>query len=136
MALLEKQLVVKKSEIPGAGRGLFTKVLIPKGTRIVEYKGRITTWKEAQLNSDNPYIFYVNNNRVIDALTYKKAFARYANDATGTNKNKSVKNNAEYVNEGNRIYIEALRDIPAGAEILVGYGKEYWKTMRDNAVKR
>lgn len=136
MAYMEKELVVKKSEIPGAGKGLFTKTFIPKGTRIVEYKGRITTWKEAQKNSDNPYIFYVNNNRVIDALTYKKSLARYANDATGTTNTKGVNNNAEYVNEGNRIYIEALRDIQAGTEILVGYGKEYWKTMKENAVIR
>ena len=132
MAFLEKELIVKKSDIPGAGKGLFTKTFIPKGTRIVEYKGRITTWKEAQQNADNPYIFHINNSRVIDALTYKKALARYANDATGTNNMNGIKNNAEYVNENNRIYIEALRDIPAGAEILVGYGKEYWKTMREN----
>lgn len=121
--------------IPGAGRGLFTKTFIPKGTRIVEYKGRVMTWKEAEDNHDNPYIFFVNRNRVIDALTYKKAFARYANDATGTNKGTGLKNNADYVNEDNRIFIEAKRDIEAGAEILVGYGAGYWKTMRDNAVK-
>ena len=31
MALLEKQLYVKKSTIPNAGKGLFTKKFIPKG---------------------------------------------------------------------------------------------------------
>jgi hypothetical protein len=41
MVLLEDQLIVKKSSLPGSGKGLFTKKLIPKGTRIVEYKGRI-----------------------------------------------------------------------------------------------
>jgi len=40
MALLEKQLVVKRSAIPNSGKGLFTKKFIPKGTRIVEYKER------------------------------------------------------------------------------------------------
>lgn len=43
MALLEKHLYVKRSLLPGAGRGLFTKVPIKKGTRIVEYKGEIMT---------------------------------------------------------------------------------------------
>ena len=40
MALLEKHLFVKESTIPGAGKGLFTKVDIAKGSRVVEYKGR------------------------------------------------------------------------------------------------
>jgi hypothetical protein len=46
MALLEKQLVIKKSALPNAGMGLYTTIFIEKGTRIVEYKGKITTWKE------------------------------------------------------------------------------------------
>ncbi|PZR24775.1 MAG: SET domain-containing protein-lysine N-methyltransferase, partial [Azospira oryzae] len=48
MALLEKHLYVKKSTLPGAGKGLFTKVFIPKGTRIIEYKGEVLTWKEVE----------------------------------------------------------------------------------------
>ena len=51
MALLEKQLVIKKSTIPGAGKGLYTKKPIKKGNRIVEYKGKVSTWKE--VDSDN-----------------------------------------------------------------------------------
>ncbi|MBK8291257.1 MAG: SET domain-containing protein [Flammeovirgaceae bacterium] len=59
MALLEKKLIVKKSTLPGAGKGLFTKVSIPKGTRIVEYKGKIVTWKEVEAMADerNGYVF-------------------------------------------------------------------------------
>src|SRR5690606_40160989 len=48
MALLEKHLYVKKSTLPNSGKGLFTKVFIPKGTRIVEYKGRRTVWKDVK----------------------------------------------------------------------------------------
>ena len=60
MALLEKKVVVKKSILPGAGKGLFAKELIPRGTRIVEYKGKITTWKEVDDNDgNNGYIYYV-----------------------------------------------------------------------------
>ena len=33
MALLEKHLFVQESTIPGAGKGLFTKVEIPKETQ-------------------------------------------------------------------------------------------------------
>ena len=57
--------------MPGAGNGLFTKKAIPKGTRIVEYKGRISSWKDSDhRNGDNGYIYYVKRYDVIDALPY------------------------------------------------------------------
>lgn len=79
---LEKQLEVKESNIAGAGRGLFTNKLIPKGTKIVEYKGKIRTWKEVENNYSNYYIFYVNENHIIDAATFKSP-GKYINDAKG-----------------------------------------------------
>jgi SET domain-containing protein len=132
MALLEKQLVVKRSTIPGSGKGLFTKKLIPKGTRIIEYKGRITTWKEVKNDHTNAYIYTVNNNHVIDARNQLKSLARYINDATGLTRIKGITNNCTYVNEGTRAFVEALKDIPAGSELLVAYGKEYWDVIRAN----
>lgn len=133
MAFLEKQLYVKKSTLPNAGKGLFTKKFIPKGTRIVEYKGKTRTWKEVQADEDeSPYIYYVKRNFVIDALNDKKALARYANDARGLERVKDINNNAEYAEEGVRVFIEASKDIPAGGEILVGYGPEYWQVIRHN----
>ncbi len=132
MALLEKHLVVKRSTIPGAGKGLFTKVAIEKGARIVEYKGRITTWKEVEWDSENKYIYTINPRHVIDASKTLKALARYANDARGLVKIKGVTNNCIYVNDGLRAYIESVKDIPAGAEIFVAYGKEYWDVIRHN----
>ncbi len=133
MALLEKHLEVRKSTIPEAGMGLFTKELIAKGTRIVEYKGKITTWKGANhLDGANPYIFYVKQSHVIDTLNYKKALARYANDAKGLTRIKGMTNNCKFVVEGLRVYMEAEKVIPAGGELLVGYGKEYWDTIRAN----
>jgi uncharacterized protein len=133
MALLEKQLVIKKSTINGAGKGLFTKKFIPKGTRIVEYKGKVSTWKEVDHdNGHNPYIYYINRNYVIDAKPLPKTFGRYANDASGLRKLKSIKNNARYVIDNFRVYIEAIKDIPAGGEILVRYGKEYWDVIQHN----
>lgn len=133
MALLEKQLVIKRSILPAAGKGLFTKKPIAKGTRIVEYKGKITTWKEVDDdNGKNGYIYYINRNHVIDAKPFSKTFGRYANDANGLKKLRLVKNNARYVIDNLRVYIEAVKDIPAGGEILVRYGKEYWDIIRHN----
>jgi SET domain-containing protein len=134
MALLEKHLSVKKSQLPGAGRGLYTKVAIPKGTRIVEYKGEIMTWKDVEKMPDwrNGYVFYFNLKYVIDAWKTKKSVAHFANDAAGIVRVKGLKNNAEYTTEGKRCYITANRDIPKGAEIFVEYGREYWQAIRYN----
>ena len=133
MALLEKQLFVKRSTLPNSGKGLFTKKFIPKGTRIVEYKGKISKWKDVKdEDGKNGYIFFVNRNHVINALPVKSALARYANDARGLSKIKGIVNNCDYISEGTRAYIESKRDIPAGAEIFVDYGKDYWKVIREN----
>ena len=134
MAYLEKKIYVKKSTLPGAGKGLFTKVLIPKGTRIVEYKGDILTWKEVGKMAEdrNGYVFYVNSKHVIDAWNHKNALARYANDAKGITRVEGLKSNSEYIVDKKRCYITATRDIPAGSEIFVEYGAEYWQVIRYN----
>lgn len=133
MALLEKQLFVKRSTLPNSGKGLFTKKFIPKGTRIVEYKGKISKWKDVKdEDGKNGYIFFINRNHVINALPVKSALARYANDARGLSKISGLKNNCDYISDGLKAYIESKKDIPAGSEIFVDYGKDYWKVIREN----
>jgi uncharacterized protein len=133
MAFLEKKLVVKKSTLPGAGKGLFTTVDIPKKKRIVEYKGTRTLWKDIKdEDGKNGYIFYITSKNVIDALPHKEALARYANDARGLSKVKGLRNNAEYIIDNGRCYIDAMRDIPAGSEIFVSYSIDYWRTIKHN----
>lgn len=134
MALLEKNLYIKRSRIPGAGKGLFTKVFIPKGTRIVEYKGEILTWKEVERMPDerNGYVFYFTLKYVIDAWKTKKSVAHFANDAQGISRVEGMKNNSDYETEGKRCFITAIKDIPAWSEILVAYGREYWQAIRYN----
>ena len=133
MALLEKYLVVKKSKLPLSGKGLFTRVFIPKGRRIVEYKGRVTTWRDVKDDDGrNGYIFYITRNRVIDALPYKKALGRFANDARGIQRLEGIRNNAEYIVDDGKCFIESTRNIPAGSEIYVDYGNDYWKVIKEN----
>lgn len=133
MPLLENHLVVKRSTLPGAGKGLFTKAFIAKGTRIIEYKGIISSWKDAdQQDGANCYIYYVNRNHVIDGYPFKKEKARYANDARGLTRVKGITNNCQYIQEKKRVFIEAIKNIPPGSEILVGYSKEYWDVIKLN----
>jgi len=136
LAFLEKHLIVKKSKLPDAGKGLFTRINISKGTRIVEYKGRIQPWREVkEQDGINGYLMYINRNVVINALPAPKTRGRYANDARGLVRIEGVRNNSEYVSEGKRCFIEATRNIKAGEEIFVNYGREYWTLMKRLAAK-
>lgn len=131
MAFLDKYLYTKRSQIRKAGLGLYTKIKIPKGACIVEYKGRLVKWAAIKHeDGHNGYLLKVNRSWAINAKPYKKALGRFANDARGLNKNEKLKNNAEYLLEGNRCFIYATRQILPGAEILVGYGNEYWDLAR------
>ncbi len=131
MALLEKKLLIKKSNLTGAGKGLFTKIDIRKGTRIVEYKGRVQRWKEVKHeDGHNGYLMYINRNIVINALPSVKTLARYANDARGLVRIKGLRNNSESVSEGSRCFIESTKAIKKGEEIFVYYGREYWALMK------
>lgn len=128
-------LYVKKSQLPGAGKGLFTDSFIRKGSRIVEYTGDIITFKEydqrVQKNHYG-YLLYINKDHCIDAYGHPEALARYANDADGLFRKKGLFNNSKYEIIGTRGFIVAFRNIPAGSEIFVGYGKSYWEDMRYN----
>ncbi len=131
MALLEKYLFIKKSKLPNAGKGLFTKKEIAKGTRIVEYKGKMCKWKNVKhLDGYNGYLMYITRNAVIDALPATHTVGRYANDASGFSRMLGLKNNCEYVSEGNKCYIESKRSIKRGEELFVSYGKEFWQLQR------
>lgn len=133
MALLEKKLLVKRSTLPKAGKGLFTSVDIARGTRIVEYKGKKRKWKEITEDpSFNGYVYYFNRDHVIDAKNTPQHLARYANDARGLSSKDGLRNNSKYDEDGTRVYITSMKTIPAGSEIFVGYGKEYWDSIRQN----
>ena len=80
----------------------------------------------------NGYVFYFTKKYVIDAWKTKKGVAHYANDAKGITRVDGIKNNAEYDTEKKRCFLVAIKDIPAGSEILVSYGAEYWQVIRYN----
>lgn len=132
MSVSAKYLKIKASTIPEAGKGLFTLVDLPKGAVIIEYIGRRTTWADVENDADNGYIYFIDEQNIIDASKDLKSLGRYANDAAGLTRVKGLKNNAEYYEEDNCVFIKAKAHIPAGSEIFVSYGRDYWKQIRDN----
>lgn len=130
-----EHLKVKRSTLPGSGKGLFTRRDIRKGERVVEYQGEIINDRECARRAQEDkigYVLWINRHRGIDAYHCPDALARYANDARGLIRVNGIRNNSEYEIEGGRGYIIATRNIKAGSEILVSYGAEYWSDIRFN----
>ncbi len=133
MSLQPTDLVVKKSSIPNAGKGLFTKQTIEKGTDILEYTGKVTSWNDANhKGGKNLYIFYVNKNHVVDASVKGNNLARYVNDAQGLSKIKGILNNCIYEIKNNKVILVSTKRIKAGEELFVEYGKDYWKVIKEH----
>jgi SET domain-containing protein len=120
MAKLEKKrrrIVVRNSSIHG--RGVFALRRIPKGTRIIEYKGKLITDKEAdrrysRMHEHSPHtmLFSLEGGWVIDA-TRRGNSARWINHSCAPN--------CDIEEEGRRIFIESRRDIHPGDELTYDY---------------
>ena len=131
-------LVVKKSQLPGAGKGLFTTKAIRKDKKIIQYRGEIIGYNEYRRRARkeiDQYLFYLRRDLCIDAMFTLQYKARYANDAAGITRVKGIRNNSDYVIFGDKCFIVARRDIKAGEEIFVDYTKPYWKYMRQRLKK-
>lgn len=120
--------IVHKSQIHG--RGVFAAATIPKGTRIVEYKGkRIPYTLACELYPDeddqptHTFLFEIDGDMVIDAGQGGNA-ARWINH--------SCQPNCEAVGEGDRIFIEAIRMIRPGEEL----GYDYAITLEERHTPR
>jgi SET domain-containing protein len=111
--------IVRKSRIHG--RGVFAAQTIPKGTRIIEYKGKRIAYSLAcELYPDeddqptHTFLFEIDDDMVIDAGQRGNA-ARWINH--------SCDPNCEAVgDEEGRIFIEAIRTIRPGEELGYDYG--------------
>ena len=109
----------KKSNIDK--RGLFATQNIKKGTRIIEYKGKIITKKETEKNSkfDNNkdiYLFNLNNRYDLDG-DYSWNTARLVNH--------SCNPNCEVEGKGLKLWITSVKDIKKNEELSYDYGFGY-----------
>ncbi len=105
--------VVKRSKI---GFGLFAAADIPKGTRIIQYIGKIISNEEADEHQGR-YLFTLDEERTIDGSS-RENLARYINHSCRPNADSDVIDN--------EIWIIAKHKIKAFEEITINYGKSYF----------
>lgn len=123
--------VIRRSKIQG--KGAFATRDIKKGERVAEYVGERITWKMADARYDDggmrrhhTFLFSVNTRTVIDA-------AVGGNDARFINH--SCDPNCEALDDKGRIFIEAIRNIPAGTELFYDYSYARDKDTTDEDEK-
>lgn len=127
-------LAVKPSGLPNAGNGLFVYDPVPAGTRIAEYTGKEVDAIEYDRREEGAYGYKLeppNDDVVIDAASTQSSVARYANDCRDDQEAQNLcETNAEFVEDdtGNdvKVFLEATQNIPAGGEVFLDYGPEYW----------
>jgi SET domain-containing protein len=115
-----RRIQVRRSGVHG--RGVYAMRDIKKGETIIEYKGEMITWKQAERrhphNPDDPdhtFFFQIDEQHVIDAAVGGNA-ARWINHACNPNCESDV-------DEDNfRVFIKALRKIRRGEELFYDYG--------------
>ncbi len=116
---------IKKSNIDK--NGLYANKNIKDGTKIIEYKGKIITRKQAEENPkfDNEkaiYLFNLNNKYDLDG-DFKFNTARLINH--------SCNPNCEVAGTGLKVWVYAIRDIKKGEELSYDYGFSYDENFKD-----
>lgn len=101
------------------GRGVFATRTIRGGTRLIEYRGEIVTDTEADRRypfeddeRHHTFLFRLDSGNAIDARP-SRSIAKYINH--------SCDPNCEAVEEDGRIFIDAIRDIARGEELVYDY---------------
>ncbi len=120
---------IKKSNIDN--RGLYANKDIKKGTRIIEYKGKIITRKQSEENPkfDNDkaiYLFNLNSRYDLDG-DFKYNTARLINH--------SCDPNCEVDGIGLKIWVYAIKNIKKGDELSYDYGFSFDKDFKDYPCK-
>lgn len=128
----KRGLVLKKSKIPGSGKGLFTTKRYKPGDIITDYTGIVVT-ADDYAKDDTGYGLTLTKHKVLDSASTQDALGRYINDCRPKNKRKGHCRgpNVEFywddINDKSKVQVRALKHIRPGAELYVEYGeKGYW----------
>ena len=111
------------------GHGVYAMESIPKSTRIIEYTGQRVSWEGAPNDENDPHTFNfgLDNGEVINPEIG-------GNDARWINH--SCDPNCEAIEEDDRIFIDALRDIQAGEELFYDYALEIDEPITEESKKK
>jgi SET domain-containing protein len=113
-----RRIQIRRSGVHG--KGVFALQDIAEGEDLIEYVGEVISWAEAERrhphdpqNPNHTFYFHIDEDHVIDGLHGGNA-SRWINHSCAPN--------CEADQQGNRVFIRALRAIAAGEELSFDYG--------------
>ena len=125
-------LYIETSQLPNAGKGLFSAIKIYRDEIISIFKGEILTEIEAKnrvnRNLDKYFINMIDGT-IMDSMNIA-CYAKYANDAEAFGKSQFQNNAKITLDDENNVCIIATKNIKSYQEIFCSYGKKYWKKHR------
>lgn len=125
----DTHVIVRKSNIPGAGNGVFAKKDIMKGEDLGYYTGEIISEEEFHKRYDDEgygeYVLYLSDPNKKGKFLYvdSKYYSNWVSRINASRKT-GKRANVYWDTEG---HVFACRNIKEGEELLVNYGSEYWK---------
>ena len=122
-------LYIQDSQIPNAGKGLFTAIDIYPNEIISLFKGEILSNKEAQKRvseGNDRYFINMLDGSILDSMNVD-CFAKYANDAEAFSKSTFKNNSKITLDDNDNVCIVATKKIKSQQEIFCSYGAKYWK---------
>ena len=125
-------LYVETSQLPNAGKGLYTSIDIFKGEVIALFKGkRLSEKAAASLAKQNKDGYFINmlDGSILDSRLVH-CYAKYANDSQGLGKTKFLYNAEISLDDDEHVCLIALKKIKSGEEIFCSYGKKYWQKFK------
>jgi hypothetical protein len=136
----DNDFIVKKSTIPGAGKGLFLNKNHPgikKGTILNIYTGDLMTKAEMDVkypgNTLAPYGVDNSLGQAIDAVSRGHNKGKYMNDTKKKSTNhfdfvdSSYSRTMKYKGKDlHYVEVKAKKNVKPGEEMFIGYGDAYW----------
>jgi len=117
------------SGLPNARHGLFTAIPLYKNEVIAIFHGERLSAIEAgdrAAKGLDRYFMELPDGTTLNAMSVE-GFAKFANDAQDSAGTVSRNNARIALDDSGRVCLRAMRRIPAGEEVLCGYGKRYWQ---------
>ena len=102
------------------GKGVYAVVDLAEGETLIEYEGEVIGWDEAlrrhphdPADPNHTFYFHIDEEHVIDAKVGGNS-SRWINHSCAPNCESEV--------DAGRVFVRALRNIPAGEELFYDYG--------------
>ena len=122
---MPRRIAARRSPIHG--NGVFALVDIPKGTELIEYRGKRLTHAQADrlyantTDTGHTFLFTLNDRYVIDANSDGN-IARWINHSCKPNCRALLEEDEGGDRRKDRVLIETLRPLAAGEELTYDYG--------------